>query len=341
MNKHMSTRSGWFGLLAGLLALAGTARADGGGAIAPEHRYAWGASVGWINGAATNVGASVEVHVANGEGWLSGFAWGENVGWIKMGADAGGPYGNNTPTNWGVNMAGDGTLSGYAWGQSIGWINFGHAECDAAIATGTGEFSGHAWGENIGWIKFSGTAPDYGWRTELALAPVVGPVTLWRATNQVLKVSDLMLLTNAVDPQGSAMTIEWVSPASTNGGTVVLSGRWVTYNPPVGDDTADYFAFRVENAYGLTTDGRAEVLVFTPASEGQTLNIAGIAPSASNTLVRFVGIPGRAYDVQSTTNLVSTPWTRIGDVVIGAQGYVIFTDTNEPVGQFYRTARPQ
>ena len=171
--------------------------------------------------------------------------------------------------------------------------------------------------------------------------PVVGPVTLWRATNQVLKVSDLMLMTNSVDPSSSTLTVTWVSSASTNGGSVTFSGHWITYVPPEGDDSTDYFEFRVVNAYGGAGESRAEVRVFTPAAEGQTMNIAGVTPSASNTQVRFVGIPGRLYDVQATTNLVLTPWTRIGQVTIGVQGYVIFTDTNEPVGQFYRTARPE
>lgn len=171
--------------------------------------------------------------------------------------------------------------------------------------------------------------------------PVVGPVTLWRATNQVLKVSDLMLMTNAVDPSSSALTVTWVSAVSTNDGSVSVSGRWITYVPPEGDDSTDYFLFRVVNAYGGADESRAEVIVFTPSNEGQTMNIAGVAPSTSNTQVRFVGIPGRLYDVQATTNLVSTPWTKIGEATIGAQGFVIFIDTNEPAGQFYRTARPQ
>ena len=70
------------------------------------------------------------------------------------------------------------------------------------------------------------------------------------------------------------------------------------------------------------------------------MNIASVAPSASNTLVRFVGIPGRSYEVHSTTNLMGTQWQKIGDITIGGLGYVVFSDTNEPSSRFYRTVRP-
>lgn len=175
-----------------------------------------------------------------------------------------------------------------------------------------------------------------------AQAPVVGPVTLWRATNQVLKVADLMLLTNSVDPQGSAMTVVWVSPASTNGGSVSLSGRWTTYVPPAGDDSPDYFTFRVQNAIGGWNEAQAEVLLLPPGDDdGPSQNLANITPSGPDILVRFIGIPGRSYDVQATTNLVDPDWTNIGSCQIGAQGYVVFTDVNPPGSRYYRTARQE
>jgi hypothetical protein len=135
--------------------------------IDPTNKHAWGENVGWANAVPVNGGVTngVTIHFDGTSGYLTGYAWGENIGWIKLGADAGGPYGNTSTNNWGVNLAANGDLSGYAWGENIGWINFGTAQCDAAINTANGEFSGHAWGENIGWLKFTGTGPDYGVRT--------------------------------------------------------------------------------------------------------------------------------------------------------------------------------
>jgi uncharacterized repeat protein (TIGR02543 family) len=172
--------------------------------------------------------------------------------------------------------------------------------------------------------------------------PVVGPITVYRATNNLaLKIPQWHFLTNAVDPEGSEMTVFWASPASVNGGSATNVGYWTQYVPPPGNDAPDYFQFRVRNAFGGVAEGTAEVIVFTPTNNG-LLCISGIAPSASNTLVRIAGIPGRNYDVQSRTNLVSDPWRKVGSVIIGARGYVIFTDTNAPaVQRFYRITKPE
>ena len=172
--------------------------------------------------------------------------------------------------------------------------------------------------------------------------PVVGPVTLWRTTNQILKVPDFMLLTNSVDPESSGLGIVWVSPASTNGGTVSLSGRWTTYVPSAGDDSPDFFTFRVRNVYGGEAEGTAEIRLHEPSdNEGPSLNIASIEPSGPDILVRFIGIPGRSYAVQATTNLVTPIWLHIGTCQIGAGGFVVFTDPNPPVSRYYRTAKPE
>ena len=145
-------------LLAGTLAVW----ADNTGTD-PGHKCAWGENVGWANAGPTNY--EVTIHFDGDAGWLSGLAWGENIGWIVMGSAGGGPYGNTTSNNWGVNMAANGDLSGYAWGENVGWINFSHAQCDVGINPANGQFSGHAWGENVGWLRFKGTSPDYGVRT--------------------------------------------------------------------------------------------------------------------------------------------------------------------------------
>jgi hypothetical protein len=175
------------------------------------------------------------------------------------------------------------------------------------------------------------------------LPPVVGPATAWRASgNARLKIADVQLLTNAVDPQASAMGISWVSAASTNGGAVALEGRWILYEPPPGDDTPDAFNFRVRNAYGAESEGTAEVLVFVPPQEGGTLNVSSVQRAGQDVRIRFAGIPGRDYDVQATDDLQSGIWTRLGNVTIGPMGFVEFVEENVPEGnRYYRTAAPE
>lgn len=72
-----------------------------------------------------------------------------------------------------------------------------------------------------------------------------------------------------------------------------------------------------------------------------TLQIAGIAPSASNTLVRLEGPPGKRYDVQSTPDLVGVVWRWIGSATLGAGGLVEFTDPCATNVQYYRLATPK
>lgn len=172
------------GLLAGTLATrAGETGTD------PAHRHAWCENIGWVNAGPAECGVTVHYYEGSG-GWISGYVWGENIGWIAMGSAGGGPYGNTTISNWGVNLSASGTLSGYAWGENVGWVNFGHVQCDAAINPGNGEFSGHAWGENIGWLRFKGTSPDYGVRSMAFYAQLRGTPNWWLAAHGVTEDHD-------------------------------------------------------------------------------------------------------------------------------------------------------
>lgn len=149
-------------LLAFLLQ-GGWCRLEAAMEIDPTNRYAWSQNAGWVNFAPSNGGA--QVHFAGANGYLGGHAWAPNIGWVKLGADAVGPYGNNSATNWGVNLNAEGNLSGFAWSPNVGWIKFNPDHGGVRIDMTNGYFSGYAWGANVGWIKFQGSSPDYGVRT--------------------------------------------------------------------------------------------------------------------------------------------------------------------------------
>jgi hypothetical protein len=149
-----------------------------------------------------------------------------------------------------------------------------------------------------------------------------------------------MLLANTTDPEGSALSVVWVSPGSTNGGTVTLTGRWVTYTPPEGNVTDDFFQFRVRNAFGAEAAGTAKIETSIQTGSGsQTLNFNAV-PAGGNVELRIFGIPGRTYIVQGATRLIEPDWTNLTGCVIGAGGYVNFTETNPPSPRFYRTVKP-
>jgi hypothetical protein len=170
-------------ILAGALA----AQAENSGTD-PVYKYAWAENAGWANAAPTNGG--VTVHFYETSGYLTGLAWGENVGWIKLGDDTGGPYANDSATDWGVNMDASGNLNGYAWGENIGWIKFAHAYGGVTVNPANGEFAGHAWGENVGWLKFSGSSPDYGVRTLAFDMQAQGTPNWWLDHHNVAEAYD-------------------------------------------------------------------------------------------------------------------------------------------------------
>jgi hypothetical protein len=135
--------------LAGLLA---TRPAAAQPASLPLTGSAWSENVGWIDFAPAHGGARIAAT------HLSGYAWGPDVGWIKLGADAGGPYANSGPADWGVNRDAAGALSGYAWSETLGWIHFGAGHAQLGIGPG-GALAGYAWSDTLGWIHFDG--PGY------------------------------------------------------------------------------------------------------------------------------------------------------------------------------------
>jgi len=155
--------------------LASRVWADGN--IDPTNKYAWAENAGWVNAAPTNGGLTV--HFDGSSGYLTGFAWGENIGWIKVGDHTGGPYANNSATNWGVNLDASGNLTGYAWGENVGWITFSPSNSVTTINMSTGSFDGKAWGENIGWVSFKGTATNYNVRTVAFDAQPLGTPNWW------------------------------------------------------------------------------------------------------------------------------------------------------------------
>ena len=167
-------------------------------------------------------------------------------------------------------------------------------------------------------------------------SPVVGPVTLERYSGESLKFLLSRLLENSNDPEGSALSVSAVAGTTDNSGTVTTNGAWGYYTPPENDLT-DYFTFTVKNAYGKSTDGTAEILVMTAElPDGVTLNYIGANTGASGIVLKFVGIPGRSYTLQSCTDLGNPVWENRETKITGVTGLFEYTDTYEGATRFYR-----
>lgn len=136
--------------VAALVLVAGIAQAES--TIAPEHPYAYGANIGWVNarGDVTN-GAVI------GPSYCTGFLWSANCGWIGLGKGPinGWHYSNTSANDWGVNHDGQGNLTGYAYGANIGWVVLEQTYGRPRLNLLTGNLDGYLYGANIGWISLS------------------------------------------------------------------------------------------------------------------------------------------------------------------------------------------
>ena len=175
--------------------------------------------------------------------------------------------------------------------------------------------------------------------------PEAGSVVLWRAADDIpFKFAAYQLLTNSVDPDGAALSLDWISSTSTNGRALTVDGAWINYDSPASGTNTDYVAFRIINAVDGTDTAVAEIRVLPPGSDANpTLNIAGMTAQGSDIQVLIIGIPGRTYTVQASTNLTEgAGWENVGQCTIGGGGNVTFTETNAPPvpQRFYRTVTP-
>jgi len=121
--------------------------------IAPAHRHAWAANLGWIDARAGDAAIGAVI----GEFTCTGYLWSANTGWIHLGSGSptnGIHYTNTTGSDCGVNHLGDGRLRGLAWAANLGWLNFAAAG-DPRINLLTGQLSGHIWAANAGWISLA------------------------------------------------------------------------------------------------------------------------------------------------------------------------------------------
>jgi hypothetical protein len=139
-------------ILAAVLVLGGLST-RAASTIDPANPHAYGANIGWVNAYANGTNGAVI-----GQAFCEGYMYGANVGWIHLGDGA--PvnhmaYGNDSPTDYGINHDGAGKLSGYAYGANIGWINFEQVRGQPKVDLLTGVLSGYVWGANVGWISLS------------------------------------------------------------------------------------------------------------------------------------------------------------------------------------------
>ncbi|MDG2123044.1 MAG: cadherin-like domain-containing protein, partial [Verrucomicrobiales bacterium] len=179
-------------------------------------------------------------------------------------------------------------------------------------------------------IRVTGTSP---------VNPTANPDNIERYPTQSVKVAVATLLANDSDGGSPTNTITGVT-ASGSGAIVTMSGGNVFYNPN-GVTVADTFTYTVENGGGGTDTGTVNVGIITdndPSLNLTSIEIANPDDDLNRTVtVSFAGIPGRAYRIETSTDLLT--WIDTGSTIIADdQGRIVFTDgPPAPPANFYRT----
>lgn len=172
-------------------------------------------------------------------------------------------------------------------------------------------------------------------------SPVAASDTLERYPNSGTKVRAATLVANDTDPDGDELTFLSVSATSASGGAITVQDGWILYEPPVGFTNSDSFSYVIADSGGLQATGSVSITVLADIAPSQ--NIVAIEDLGANgSRVQFLGIPGRIYTIQSTTNLVTPNWQSLGTSTAGATGAFQFTDL-PPEGsppRFYRSTVP-
>jgi hypothetical protein len=179
-------------------------------------------------------------------------------------------------------------------------------------------------------------------------APAVTLATYPRAANMSAKFLVSALLTNASDAEGDTLVFQSVG-SGTNGASVTVSGGYIFYQPSATNpnrNTDDHLVYTVNDGQGGEGSNRIWIKLTDPNPGSAGAGISGIQSLGNgHMLVKFHGIPGYVYHIESTATLngQNTVWTNLGTAteLPANSGYFEFEDANPPEGQgYYRTVWP-
>jgi hypothetical protein len=121
-----------------------------------------------------------------------------------------------------------------------------------------------------------------------------------------------------------AITVTSLGSPSVSGATVQVSGAYVLYTPGP-NDANDSFTYSVSDGRGGGASGTVNVIADTGSVFGQTS--PQLTAVNGEIQIKFYGVPGYTYVVQSSTNL--TDWADISTNTSTTESPA-FTVTNTP-----------
>lgn len=177
-------------------------------------------------------------------------------------------------------------------------------------------------------------------------APVAVTESITRpTTTRVTKVPLATLLGNDSDPDGDSLTITAVSAPLPAGATVEIAGNFVLFTAPAGDSGNGSFTYTVSDG-ALTAATSVTVTESSSGPGASAPNSASATAVGADVAVRFLGVPGRTYGVQYTTD--SSPpytWQEFGspvNLVAPASGVLSHLDVSpvDPLRLYRAVLRP-
>jgi hypothetical protein len=115
---------------------------------------------------------------------------------------------------------------------------------------------------------------------------------------------------------------------------------WVLYTQPAGYTNADSLTYVISDGT-LQTTGTVAVAIINDTNAAQNLEFSQSLGNGS-TLTSFLGIPGRTYSIQYTTNLATAAWVDIATNLAATNGVITvphyFRDlgSNPPAASYYQ-----
>jgi hypothetical protein len=259
---------------------------------------------------------------------------------------------NPSPTGSNVTLTATVTAVSPASGTPTGTIQFladggalgAPATLSGGVATLTTNGLAHGphtlTADYAGDINFTGSTNTLSPNQIIDSAPLAGVDALVRYASSGVKQRVTGLLAQASDPEGDAITLTAVAAASAQGGTVSTNFGWVWYTQPAGYTNTDSFTYVISDGT-LQTTGTVAVAIINDPNAAQNIEFSQSLGNGTN-LTSFLGIPGRTYSIQYTTNLATAAWQTLGTATANGTGQFQYTDTpgtNLPA-RIYRSTYP-
>ncbi len=171
-------------------------------------------------------------------------------------------------------------------------------------------------------------------------APIVFPLGADRPPDRSIKIAQAKIVARAVDPDDDSLFLLDAGPRSDAGAVVVAAGAFVVYIPPHGFNGPDRFFATIQDARGARERLPVHIQVLPPADVYPPNAAAVFAQPDGSIRLVFLGIPGIAYLVQASPDLVA--WSTLGTRTADSVGFFEWTDAEAALhpGRFYRSIAP-